>query len=145
MRLQKTQAAAFWAKKPISLCDIAINFAISVIVVWVSTEIAGFISAAFPSGNGIITDLIGGLFGNKYLILTTITMIIATIFSKPLEGLSGSQELGTYLILPVLLCNRRTCIHQGYLPECTSAAGILCNHGNRKHAVLLRIRQAAEI
>ena len=25
-------------------------------------------------------------------------MIIATIFSKPLEGLSGSQELGTYLI-----------------------------------------------
>ena len=67
-------------------------------VVWVSTEIAGFISAAFPSGNGIITDLIGGLFGNKYLILTTITMIIATIFSKPLEGLSGSQELGTYLI-----------------------------------------------
>lgn len=94
----KTQAAAFWAKKPISLCDIAINFAISVIVVWVSTEIAGFISAAFPSGNGIITDLIGGLFGNKYLILTTITMIIATIFSKPLEGLSGSQELGTYLI-----------------------------------------------
>ena len=86
----KTQAAAFWAKKPISLCDIAINFAISVIV--------GLISAAFPSGNGIITDLIGGLFGNKYLILTTITMIIATIFSKPLEGLSGSQELGTYLI-----------------------------------------------
>ena len=79
----KTQAAAFWAKKPISLCDIAINFAISVIVVWVSTEIAGLISAAFPSGNGIITDLIGGLFGNKYLIL---------------EGLSGSQELGTYLI-----------------------------------------------
>ena len=72
----KTQAAAFWAKKPISLCDIAINFAISVIVVWVYTEIAGFISAAFPSGNGII----------------------ATIFSKPLEGLSGSQELGTYLI-----------------------------------------------
>lgn len=94
----KTQAAAYWGKKPISLCDIAINLAISVIVVWVSTEIAGVIAAAFPSGNGIVTDLIGGLFGNKYLILTTLTMIIATIFSKPLEGLSGSQEIGTYLI-----------------------------------------------
>lgn len=94
----KTQAAAFWGKKPISLCDIAINLAISVIVVWVSTEIAAFISAAFPSGNGVVTDLIGGLFGNKYLILTTISMIIATAFSKPLEKLGGSQEIGTYLI-----------------------------------------------
>ena len=96
----KTQAAAFWGKKPISLCDIAINFAISVIVVWVSTEIAGFISAAFPTneGRGVVNDLIGGLFGNKYLILTTISMIIATAFSKPLEKLGGSQEIGTYLI-----------------------------------------------
>ena len=94
----KTQAAAFWGKKPISLCDIAINLAISVIVVWVSTEIAAFISAAFPTGNGVVTDLIGGLFGNKYLILTTISMIIATAFSKPLEKLGGSQEIGTYLI-----------------------------------------------
>lgn len=141
----KTQAAAFWAKKPISLCDIAINFAISVIVVWVSTEIAGFISAAFPSGNGIITDLIGGLFGNKYLILTTITMIIATIFSKPLEGLSGSQELGTYLIYLFFFAIGAPASIKAIFLECTSAAGILCNHGNRKHAVLLRIRQAAEI
>lgn len=95
----KTQAAAFWGKKPISLCDIAINFAISVIVVWVSTEIAAFISGAFPTNQGnIANDIIGGLFGNKYLILTTISMIIATAFSKPLEKLGGSQEIGTYLI-----------------------------------------------
>lgn len=94
----KTQAAAFWGKKPISLSDIAINFAISVIVVWVSTEIANVISAAFPSGNGFATDMIGGLFGNKYLILTTITMVIATVFAKPLEKVGGSQEIGTYLI-----------------------------------------------
>ena len=93
----KTQAAAFWAKKPISLCDIAINFAISVIVVWVSFANNRLLDNL--TGTMINADyLIGGLFGNKYLILTTITMIIATIFSKPLEGLSGSQELGTYLI-----------------------------------------------
>ena len=95
----KTQAAAFWGKKPISLCDIAINFAISVIVVWVSTEIAALISSAFPTNQGnIVNDIIGGLFGNKYLILTTISMIIATAFAKPLEKLGGSQEIGTYLI-----------------------------------------------
>lgn len=96
----KTQAAAFWGKKPISLKDIAINLALSVIIVWVSTEIAHIISATFPvnQGNGFMVDMIGGLLGNKYLILTTITMIIATVFSKPLENLSGAQEIGTYLI-----------------------------------------------
>ena len=93
------QAEHYWCKKPISLCDIAINFAISVIVVCVSTEIAGKISAAFPANqDSFFKDMIGGLFGNKYLILTTISMIIATVFSRPLEKLGGSQEIGTYLI-----------------------------------------------
>ncbi len=94
----KTQAAAYWSKKPISLNDIAINIAISVIIVWVSSEIANLVSNAIAPDQGFATNLVRGLFGNKYLILTTITMIIATVFSKPLEGLSGSQEIGTYLI-----------------------------------------------
>lgn len=105
-KLQKTgnnsnvNTSSFWGKTPISLKDIAINFALSAGIVWISTEIANLISAAFPinQGNGFLIDMIGGLFGNKYLILTTITMTIATVFSKPLENLSGSQEIGTYLI-----------------------------------------------
>ena len=96
---REVQTEHYWGKKPISLCDIAANFAISVIIVWVSTEIAGKVSAAFPTNQGsFLNDMIGGLFGNKYLILTTISMIIATVFSKPLEKLGGSQEIGTYLI-----------------------------------------------
>lgn len=93
----KTQAAAFWEKKPISLRDIAFNFALSAIIVWLSTELAGFISAAIPSTNAF-TGLINGLFGNKYLIMTTMAMLVATLFSGKIEGLGGSQELGTYLI-----------------------------------------------
>ena len=52
------------------------------------------VSAAFPTGQdkGFLYDMVGGLFGNKYLILTTITMLIATIFAKPMENLSGGQE-----------------------------------------------------
>lgn len=94
------QAEQYWEKKPVSLKDIAVNMAISVMIVWISTEIADMVSAAFPSGQGkdLLHDMIGGLFGNKYLILTTITMLIATIFAKPLENLSGGQEIGTYLI-----------------------------------------------
>ncbi|MBQ7759435.1 DUF819 family protein [Anaerotignum sp.] len=93
----KTQAAAYWGKKPISLQDIAINIAISVIIVWVSTEIAAVLAAVIPTSNPVLA-LLNGMLGNKYLVLTTITMIIATAFSKPLENLGGSQEIGTYLI-----------------------------------------------
>ena len=53
----KTQAAAFWAKKPISLCDIAINFAISVIVVWVSF-----------SNNRLLDNLTGTMINADYFI-----------------------------------------------------------------------------
>ncbi len=95
---EQTQAAVYWGKKPISLQDIALNLAISVCIVWLSTEAADWISAAIPQGKGFLTDLAGGLFGNKYLILTTITMLLATCFSERLAGLSGSQEIGTYLI-----------------------------------------------
>lgn len=95
---EQTQAASYWEKKPISLKDIALNLALSVGIVWISTEIAGMVSAFVPAGKGFLTDLAGGLFGNKYLILTTITMLLATVCSKPFGEVSGSQEIGTYMI-----------------------------------------------
>ena len=93
----KTQAAAFWGKKPISLKDIAIDLAISTIIVWVSTEIANIFTTIIPTSN-IATKMLNGLLGNKYLIMTTISMIVATACAKPLENISGTQEIGTYLI-----------------------------------------------
>ena len=94
----QTQAAAYWEKKPISLQDIAWNLAISVCIVWISTELAAWICARIPQDNGFLVDLVRGLLGNRYLILTTLTMLFATCFSDRLAGLSGSQEIGTYLI-----------------------------------------------
>ena len=110
----KTQAAAFWGKKPISLCDIAINFAISVIVVWVSTEIAAVISAAFPTneGRGIVNDLIGGLFGLArgvlllFILFTLVPIVMAVVPIEPLEALIEASQLAklfdSTLILSIL-------------------------------------------
>ena len=98
-REQKT-GRDYWEKKPISLQDIAINLALSVGIVWVSTALAGRMAAVFPAGTGkgFFHDLLGGLLGNRYLILTTLTMLIATFFAKPIGNLGGGQELGTYFI-----------------------------------------------
>ena len=93
----KTLAAAFWDRKPISLRDIAVDVAISAIIVWISKIIAGFLAEAIPTSN-VLFSMLNGLFGNEYLIMTTIAMIVATAFSKQLEETSGTQEIGTYLI-----------------------------------------------
>lgn len=93
----KTLAASYWDRKPISLRDIAVDVAISAIIVWVSKIIADFLADVIPTSNAVL-KMINGLFGNEYLIMTTIAMIVATVFAKQIEETAGTQEIGTYLI-----------------------------------------------
>lgn len=90
-------AAAYWAKKEISLKDIAINFAYASIVVTISKLIAQSLSNVIPTGN-IMLNMCNTFFGSQYIWITTISIIISMIFEKQIETLSGYNELGTYLI-----------------------------------------------
>ncbi|WP_304509152.1 DUF819 family protein [Anaerotignum sp.] len=93
----KTQAAAYWERKPISLRDIAVDFAISAIIVWVSVEIAKIFGVIIPTNNDPL-KIINALLSNKYLIMTTVAMLVATFGAKHVEKTAGTQEIGTYLI-----------------------------------------------
>ena len=93
----KTRAAQFWGAKDISLKDIAFAVSISFIIVAISVAISDFFAKVIPTGN-LGFDLLNGLLGNKYLIMTTITMILATTFSDFFESVKGAQEIGTFLI-----------------------------------------------
>lgn len=93
----KTQAAAYWERKPISLRDIAVDFAISAIIVWISFSIAKILGDVIPKSNdGLV--VLNAIFGNKYLIMTTVAMAVATFGSKHVAKTAGAQEIGTYLI-----------------------------------------------
>ncbi len=95
----KTQAASFWSRKDISLKDIAVSVAYAVTVVWVSQIIAGIFTGMVPAENRTaIQDFIAKFFGSQYVWITTISVIVATFFTKPVEKMNGSQEVGTYLI-----------------------------------------------
>ena len=94
----KTQAAAFWNRKDISLKDIAINVAYAVTVVWVSQIIAGLFSGLVPENPNAFMDFVGKFFGSQYVWITTISVIVATFCTKQVEKMNGSQEIGTYLI-----------------------------------------------
>ena len=93
----KTIAAAYWGKKDISLLDISINMAISGVIVAVSKTLSGIFAEIIPTSNAVF-KMINALLGNQYLIITTIAMIIATVFASKVEKVSGSQEIGTWLI-----------------------------------------------
>lgn len=99
----RTQAAAFWSRKDISLKDIALNLAFAAVVVWVSNLIAGVFSPFAADGvaegfrEGLL-DFTGKFLGSPYIWITTISVIVATCFSGAAEKLHGSQEIGTYCI-----------------------------------------------
>src|SRR5690606_35419338 len=73
----ETLAAQYWGRKDISLRDIAFGVALSFTIVWISTEVASFLGKVIPTGNFIL-DLFNGFLGNKYLIITTLTVLLAT-------------------------------------------------------------------
>lgn len=90
-------AAAYWAKKEISLKDIAINFAYASIVVTISKLIAQSLSHVIPTGN-MMLNMCNTFFGSQYIWITTLSIIVSMVFEKQIQSISGYNELGTYLI-----------------------------------------------
>jgi len=99
----RTQAAAFWSRKDISLRDIAMNLAYAVVVVLASNLIAGIFSPLALEGTAenfrqALADFVGKFFGSQYVWITTISVAAATCFDRQAERMHGSQEIGTYMI-----------------------------------------------
>ncbi len=96
----KNHAESYWKAKPISLKHIAICIACTFSIVAVSTALANLLGGLIPSGPevNVFFNLASGLLGSKYLIMTTLTMILATAFPGFFGNLAGAQEIGTFFI-----------------------------------------------
>lgn len=93
----ETKAAAYWERKEISLKDIAFAIGTAFVIVAVSNQLAGFFGRVIPTTNFGL-ELLNGLLGNMYLIITTITMLLATFLPGFFGNINGANELGTFLI-----------------------------------------------
>jgi uncharacterized membrane protein len=93
----ETLAASYWGRKEISLKDIALGIASAVVIVAISGELSKLIGNLIPTSNGFLS-MVNMLLSNKYLIITTVTMLGATFMSNYFENIKGSQEIGTFLI-----------------------------------------------
>ncbi|MFC0300917.1 DUF819 domain-containing protein [Virgibacillus soli] len=115
----ESTASTYWKRKDISLKDIALSLGSAFAIVAISFKLADLFGSWIPSGDdaGAFMNILNGIFGDQYLMLTTITVTVVTVFHKFFDKIHGSQELGTYLIymffvvigvpasLPVLLEN----------------------------------------
>lgn len=93
----KTAAASYWGRKEISLKDIAFAAGTAFFIVALSTELGKFLGGIIPTDNTALY-VINTLLSNKYLLITTFTMLGATVFSTYFQNIRGAQELGTFLI-----------------------------------------------
>lgn len=93
----ETISAAYWKRKEISLKDIAFAAASTFIIVAVSTELSNFIKSVIPATN-VFTTIINSFLANKYLIITTLSMLCATYGARFFGNIRGTQEIGTFLV-----------------------------------------------
>lgn len=93
----ENKAATYWGRKEISLLDIAKVFASGLVIVAVSVKLA-----ALLSGLDVVNQenfkLLKDILGNKYFVITTLTVLVVTLFPKYFHEARGSQEIGTFLI-----------------------------------------------
>lgn len=93
----KTRAAQYWERKEVSLKDIAFAMGSAFVIVAISDQLASFFASVIPTGNFGL-ELLNGLLGNKYLIITTLTVIFATYLPNFFGNINGASEIGTFLI-----------------------------------------------
>lgn len=85
-------AAHHWRPKEISLLDIAKALAIAFAVAGVSTLVTGALKGQFDS------KIVQSVIGNRYLLITFLTVAITTVFPRRMEKIQGAEDLGMYLL-----------------------------------------------
>lgn len=88
---------SYWQPKKIQLLDIAFSVASAITLVAVSFKGAELVQQWIPKSNVVLT-IISSFFGDAYLLLTTLTLIVVAIWGDFFEKLAGASEIGTFLI-----------------------------------------------
>ena len=93
----ETLAAQYWARKEISLKDVAMDLAYAAIVVCLARLIGGFFAGLIPTDNWF-TQMLNTFFGSQYVWITNLSLIWSTGFEKQASNMRGAQEIGTWMI-----------------------------------------------
>jgi uncharacterized membrane protein len=85
-------AADHWRRKEISLLDIAAALAVSFVIVAIANFFSVRLEAILPEG------LLADVLANPFVLITFLTMGVATLFHRQIESIHGAEEMGTYML-----------------------------------------------
>jgi uncharacterized membrane protein len=88
----ETLAARHWQRKDVALLDIAKALGIAFAIVAVSMKLNGLIKAHVTS------RILFSIIGNPFVLITLFTVLATTFFSRHMEKINGTDELGMYLL-----------------------------------------------
>jgi uncharacterized membrane protein len=94
-------AARHWQRKGIGLLDLAKVLTFAAVAVALAAAAEKATKAAFgdTSHLGAGMQVIAMLCSNKFVLLTCITLVLATALSRWLAAINGADELGAYLLM----------------------------------------------
>lgn len=92
----RNAAADYWRAKPVSLQNIALSLGAAMSIVAVSFTVSKWLKGVLGEGGNVALDMLFGLVTDKYLLLTSLTLLAIALFRRGMRRLDGSQELGTY-------------------------------------------------
>lgn len=93
-------AAQHWQRKGISLLDVAWSLGFAFVVVAVAKWLGAQLPLLFPRTGtpGLGMGMLQTLLTNKFVLLTTVTLVLATLFARPLKKVNGPEEFGGYML-----------------------------------------------
>ncbi len=94
-------AAKHWQRKGIGLLDIAKSLTIAFAVVALAGLLGRLLKGAFgdTTQTGAGMQMVVVLCTNRFVLLTGISLLAATLFARPLARINGPEEIGAYLLM----------------------------------------------
>lgn len=84
-------------EQALTALDLARLFAVAATIVAVSDYLASYFTKIIPTTN-LVYSILAQLLGNSYLLITTITMLIATLMPRQCAKIQGANSVGSFLI-----------------------------------------------
>ncbi|MHB8861578.1 MAG: DUF819 family protein [Pirellulaceae bacterium] len=85
-------AADYWRPKQIGLLDIAMSLAFAVAVVAIAQQLHQGINQSFPP------SMATSILGNLFVLITFLSLLLATVLHRVLDRIQGAEELGSFLL-----------------------------------------------
>lgn len=87
-------AAGYWRRKEISLLDVAKSLAIAVTIAAMACKLSALINGDSAEPASFARSFLG----NRFVLITLISVLAATLFHRELDRINGSEEIGAYML-----------------------------------------------